>query len=58
MIGLDRCRVEGRLLVLEFRHVQYSFRVKGQDQTRQIQVRACLHQIAIVVLEVHPRRPC
>jgi hypothetical protein len=58
MIGLDRCRVEGRLLVLEFRHVQCSFHVKDQDQTRRIQVKACLHQIAIVVLEVHLRRPC
>ena len=58
MTGRGRCREEGRLLVLGFRHVQSSFRAMDQNQMRQIRVGACLHQIAILGLEVHLRHLC
>ena len=58
MTGRGRCREEERLLVLEFRHVQSSFRAMDQNQMRQIRVGACLNQIAILGLEVHLRHLC
>lgn len=58
MTGRGRCREEGRLLVLESRHVQSSFRVTDQDQMRRIRVRACLHQTVIVGLEERLRHLC
>lgn len=57
MVGHDRCRGEARLSILEFRRVQSSFREMDQGQMRQILVEACLHQIAIVGLEVRLRHP-
>ena len=58
MSGRGRCREEERLLVLEFRHVQNSFRAMDQDQMHQILVGACLHQIVIVGLEERLRHLC
>lgn len=58
MTGRGRCREEGRLLVLESRRVQSSFRAMDRDQMRQIRVRACLHQIVIVGLEGRLRHLC
>jgi hypothetical protein len=58
MTDHGRCREEERLLVLEFRHVQNSFRAMDQDQMHQILVGACLHQIVIVGLEERLRHLC
>lgn len=57
MTGRDHCQGEERLSVREFRHVLSNFHVTDQGQVRQILVRACLHRIAIVGLEVRLRHP-
>lgn len=58
MTGRGRCQEEGRLLILEFRRVQSSFRAMDQNQMRQIRVRVCLHQIVIVGLGERLRHLC